>query len=192
MGKYVLKRIGLALVTVFLITAAIFFMTHVLPGNPAERILGNTAERANVVALEKELGIDKPLVTQYWKWLSDTASGDLGSSIQFSVGATGTEGATPVTEILLPALGYSLRLAALAFVVVVPLSIIGGVLGVLLGILFGWAVCRGLESEGLVFVLPFAQIAIFLVVSVLAGVVAAILPARRAAKLDVLAALQYE
>ena len=71
-------------------------------------------------------------------------------------------------------------------------SIIGGVLGVLLGILFGWAVCRGLESEGLVFVLPFAQIAIFLVVSVLAGVVAAILPARRAAKLDVLAALQYE
>ena len=128
MGKYVLKRIGLALVTVFLITAAIFFMTHVLPGNPAERILGNTAERANVIALEKELGIDKPLLTQYWKWLSDTASGDLGGSIQFSVGAIGTESRTPVTEVLLPALGYSLRLAALAFIVVVPLSIAGGVL----------------------------------------------------------------
>jgi peptide/nickel transport system permease protein len=127
-GKYVLKRIGLALVTVFLITAAIFFMTHVLPGNPAERILGNTAERANVIALEKELGIDKPLLTQYWKWLSDTASGDLGGSIQFSVGAIGTESGTPVTEVLLPALGYSLRLAALAFIVVVPLSIAGGVL----------------------------------------------------------------
>ena len=128
MGKYVLKRIGLALVTVFLITAAIFFMTHVLPGNPAERILGNTAERANVEALEKALGIDKPLLTQYWKWLSDTASGDLGGSIQFSVGAIGTESGTPVTEVLLPALGYSLRLAALAFIVVVPLSIAGGVL----------------------------------------------------------------
>ncbi|NDC45383.1 MAG: ABC transporter permease, partial [Actinobacteria bacterium] len=112
-----MKRIGLALVTVFLITAAIFFMTHVLPGNPAERILGNTAERANVIALEKELGIDKPLLTQYWKWLSDTASGDLGGSIQFSVGAIGTESGTPVTEVLLPALGYSLRLAALAFIV---------------------------------------------------------------------------
>lgn len=128
MGKYVLKRIGLALVTVFLITAAIFFMTHVLPGNPAERILGNTAERANVEALEKALGIDKPLLTQYWKWLSDTATGDLGGSIQFSVGAIGTESGTPVTEVLLPALGYSLRLAALAFVFVVPLSIAGGVL----------------------------------------------------------------
>ena len=128
MGKYVLKRIGLALITVFLITAAIFFMTHVLPGNPAERILGNTAERANVIALEKALGVDKPLLSQYWKWLSDTATGDLGGSIQFSVGAIGTEAGTPVTEILLPALGYSLRLAAFAFILVVPISIAGGVL----------------------------------------------------------------
>ena len=71
-------------------------------------------------------------------------------------------------------------------------SIIGGVLGVALGIVFGWAVCRGLESQGLVFVFPGWQIVVFLVVSVLAGVVAAILPARRAAKLDVLQALQYE
>jgi peptide/nickel transport system permease protein len=118
-GKYVLKRIGLALVTVFLVTAAIFFMTNVLPGNPAERILGNTAERSNVIALEKELGLDKPIVTRYWNWLSDTLSGNLGESVQYRA---------PVTEILLPALGYSLRLAALAFLLVVPLSILGGVL----------------------------------------------------------------
>jgi putative ABC transport system permease protein len=71
-------------------------------------------------------------------------------------------------------------------------SIIGGVLGVLLGILFGWAVCKGLESDGLVFVFPTSQIIIFLVLSIVAGVLAAILPARRAAKLDVLAALSYE
>ncbi|MEY3389039.1 MAG: hypothetical protein RLZ74_645 [Actinomycetota bacterium] len=119
MGKYVLKRIGLAFVTVFLVTAAIFFMTNVLPGNPAERILGNTAERSNVIALEKELGLDKPLLTRYWNWLSDTLSGNLGESVQYRA---------PVTEILLPALGYSLRLAALAFLLVVPLSILGGVL----------------------------------------------------------------
>ena len=71
-------------------------------------------------------------------------------------------------------------------------SIIGGVLGVLLGIMFGWAVCKGLESEGLSFVFPTVQIAIFLALSIVAGIVAAILPARRAAKLDVLEALQYE
>jgi putative ABC transport system permease protein len=71
-------------------------------------------------------------------------------------------------------------------------SIIGGVLGVVLGILFGWAVCKGLESDGLVFVFPTLQIIIFLVLSIVAGVLAAILPARRAAKLDVLEALSYE
>ncbi|MEY2774863.1 MAG: hypothetical protein RL218_88 [Actinomycetota bacterium] len=146
MGKYILKRIGLALVTIFLITAAIFFMTHVLPGNPAERILGNTAERANVIALEKALGVDKPLLAQYWKWLSDTASGDLGGSIQFSVGAIGTEAGTPVTEVLLPALGYSLRLAAFAFIFVVPLSIAGGVLA---GVNRGKRIDRVLTVGGL-------------------------------------------
>lgn len=137
MGKYVLKRLGLALVTVLLVTAAIFFMTHVLPGNPAERILGNTAERSNVLALEKELGLDKPLATQYWNWLSDTASGDLGESVQYRA---------PVSEILLPALGYSLRLAALAFLLVVPLSIFGGVLA---GVKRGKRVDRVLTVGGL-------------------------------------------
>jgi len=136
-GKYVLKRIGLALVTVFLVTAAIFFMTNILPGNPAERILGNTAERANVIALEKELGLDKPLVTRYWNWLSDTLSGNLGESVQYRA---------PVTEILLPSLGYSLRLAALAFVLVVPLSILGGVLA---GVKRGKRVDRILTVGGL-------------------------------------------
>jgi peptide/nickel transport system permease protein len=87
-GKYVLKRIGLAFVTVFLVTAAIFFMTNVLPGNPAERILGNTAERSNVIALEKELGLDKPLLTRYWNWLSDTLSGNLGESVQYRAPVT--------------------------------------------------------------------------------------------------------
>ena len=71
-------------------------------------------------------------------------------------------------------------------------AIIGGVLGVLLGILFGWAICRGLESDGFAFVFPTVQIVVFLVLSIVAGVVAAILPARRAARLDVLEALHYE
>ena len=71
-------------------------------------------------------------------------------------------------------------------------AIIGGVLGVLRGIMFGWAICRGLESEGFAFVFPTVQIVVFLVLSIVAGVVAAILPARRAARLDVLEALHYE
>ena len=71
-------------------------------------------------------------------------------------------------------------------------AIIGGVLGVLIGILFGWITAQGLAAEGIVFVLPIPTLLIFLALSIVAGVVAAILPARRAAKLDVLEALQYE
>ena len=119
MGKFVLKRIGLALVTLFIVTTAIFFMTHILPGNAAERILGPFAERENVIALEKKLGLDKPVYVQYAKWLGEALSGDLGDSVQFR---------SPVSDLLLPALGYSFRLAAMAFLIVVPLSILGGVI----------------------------------------------------------------
>ena len=119
MGKFILKRIGLALVTLFIVTTAIFFMTHILPGNAAERILGPFAERINVIALEKELGLDKPMYVQYWRWLSEALQGQLGDSVQYQ---------SPVSEILLPAIGYSFRLATMAFLIVVPLSIFGGII----------------------------------------------------------------
>ena len=94
-------------------------MTHILPGNAAERILGPFAERVNVIALEKELGLDKPMYVQYWRWLSEALSGQLGDSVQYQ---------SPVSELLLPAIGYSFRLASMAFLIVVPLSILGGIL----------------------------------------------------------------
>ena len=65
------------------------------------------AERENVLALEKELGLDKPIYTQYWNWLSEALNGRFGDSVQYQ---------SPVSELLLPALGYSFRLAAMAFV----------------------------------------------------------------------------
>ena len=119
MGKFIVKRIGLALVTLFIVTTAIFFMTHILPGNAAERILGPFAERINVIALEKELGLDRPMYVQYWRWLSEALQGQLGDSVQYQ---------SPVSEILIPAIGYSFRLATMAFLIVVPLSILGGII----------------------------------------------------------------
>ncbi len=69
---------------------------------------------------------------------------------------------------------------------------IGGVLGLIVGIFFGWVMIKGLEDQGLVFSLPIVQIAVFFLLAVVAGVLSAILPARRAARMDVLQALQYE
>jgi putative ABC transport system permease protein len=71
-------------------------------------------------------------------------------------------------------------------------SVIGGLLGVCVGLVFGWILTKGLSDQGIVFSVPVTFIVVVMIVAALAGVVAAILPARRAAKLDVLEALQYE
>ena len=71
-------------------------------------------------------------------------------------------------------------------------SVIGGLLGTAVGIVFGYVVTKQFGDQGLVFSLPYAQLAVFLVVAGVVGVLAAVLPARRAANLDVLQAVQYE
>jgi putative ABC transport system permease protein len=71
-------------------------------------------------------------------------------------------------------------------------ALIGGVLGTLLGIFLAIIVSRPIADEGFVLKIPFVSILIFLVLAALAGVLAAIPPARRASRLDVLEALAYE
>ena len=71
-------------------------------------------------------------------------------------------------------------------------AVLGGLLGVAVGIVFGYVMSTALEDEGLSFVLPIGTIIVFMLVAIVAGILAAIFPARRAAKLNVLDALQYE
>ena len=75
----------------------------------------------------------------------------------------------------------------------VIIAILGGLLGIVVGIGFGVALQKALESEGVtVLDIPVPQLLIYLVLAGLAGVLAAIFPARRAAKLNVLEAISYE
>jgi putative ABC transport system permease protein len=71
-------------------------------------------------------------------------------------------------------------------------SVIGGILGVVVGLFFGFVMAKGLENQGIQFSVPVGQLIIFLIVSAVVGVLAAILPARRASRIKVLEALQYE
>ena len=71
-------------------------------------------------------------------------------------------------------------------------ALIGAALGLPLGVLLAGILTRGLASQGVSFHLPLTQLVIFTLVAVIAGITAAVLPARRAARLDVLQALQYE
>jgi peptide/nickel transport system permease protein len=95
----------------------IFFAAQVLPGDVGRRILGPFADQASVDALNKQLGADRSVFVQYWDWFSNFVTGDLGESVQNR----------PVSDVLLDPLVASGKLALLAFVIVVPLAIAGGV-----------------------------------------------------------------
>jgi peptide/nickel transport system permease protein len=122
MARFLLKRLGLAIITLFLLSVIVFVAAQVLPGNVARRILGPFADQAAVDNLNRDLGTDKPLLTQYWNWISHFVQGDLGSSLAYHV---------PVSSLVGDALVHSFKLAAFAFVLVVPLAILGGVVAAL-------------------------------------------------------------
>jgi peptide/nickel transport system permease protein len=121
-ATYILRRLGLALVTLWLLSVIVFFAGQVLPGDPGRAILGPLAAQSAVHALDTQLGVDRPLLAQYWSWISGLAHGDMGVSYQFR---------TPVAPFIGAALVNSVKLAALAFVIVAPLGITGGVVAAL-------------------------------------------------------------
>ena len=122
MKRFLLRRLVLAFFTLFMLSLLVFFATHMLPGDVAKKILGPFADADAVKQLNHELGTDRPIPVQYASWLGNTLRGDLGQSLNYSV---------PVSEKLRTAVGLSARLAVLAFVLVVPASIFGGVIAAL-------------------------------------------------------------
>jgi peptide/nickel transport system permease protein len=122
MGRFLLTRLGLAAITLFLLSVLVFVGANLLPGDVARRKLGNLASQEAVDQLNHQLGTDKPILVQYWNWVSGLLHGDLGTSLSYRL---------PVSELIGPALLHSLKLAAFAFVMVVPLAIVGGVIAAL-------------------------------------------------------------
>jgi peptide/nickel transport system permease protein len=122
MTRFILKRIGLGLITLWLLSVLVFFMANVLPGNVARRVLGPFASPEAVAQLNHQLGTDKPLITQYLNQMKGYLQGDMGTSVSTR---------QPISDVLWPALGHSAKLALLAFIIVVPLSIFGGVVAAL-------------------------------------------------------------
>ncbi len=122
MAAYLAKRVALALVTLWILSLIVFIAGQILPGDPGRAILGPFAATSAVRALDHQLGVDRPLLTQYWTWFTGLLHGDFGESYQFRA---------PVGSFLGAALFNSLKLATLAFIIVVPLGIFGGVLAAL-------------------------------------------------------------
>ncbi|MGZ3145088.1 ABC transporter permease [Lentzea chajnantorensis] len=100
-----------------LVTAA-FLMIHLIPGDPVREALGLTAQPDVVAARREALGLDDPLLVQYWNYLGDLVRGDFGVSLVSG---------TPVADLIGDRLPATVQLAVLAFLVVVVVAVPVGV-----------------------------------------------------------------
>jgi peptide/nickel transport system permease protein len=85
--SYVIRRLLQLVPIVFGVTILVFFLIHLVPGDPARTMLGTHSTPQKVALLHHEWGLDKPLPVQYWRFLGRMVHGDLGSSLFYSVPA---------------------------------------------------------------------------------------------------------
>lgn len=118
MARYFLKLSGRLLLTLAVVSTAVFFLIRLTPGGPAVAMLGQDASPDAVARLNEKLGLTDPVFLQYWKFLTQLAQGDLGESLTNGLSVSGT---------ILSVLPHTLELAIAAL-------IIGKLVGITLGI----------------------------------------------------------
>jgi len=122
MTGYLARRLGQAVVVVALVTVIVFILLHLLPGGPARAQLGPRATPLAVATFNHEMGYDRPVPVQYWTWLTQLVTGNLGFSNTLN---------QPVSELIGQRLPKTLVLTVLAtllaLVVAVPLGVVQAV-----------------------------------------------------------------
>jgi peptide/nickel transport system permease protein len=111
---FIVRRLLLGLIVLFMVSIVVFAATQALPGDPARAILGRSATPASLAALRLKLHLDQPVFTQYWTWFTGLLRGNLGTSLAAQ---------EPVTTLLAPKLVNSGVLVAVSAIVSIPLSI---------------------------------------------------------------------
>jgi peptide/nickel transport system permease protein len=114
---FIVRRLLLGVVTLFVASVIIFAATQALPGDAARSILGRSATPASLAELRKQLGLNEPIVEQYTDWIGGVLKGDLGTSL-----ASGL----PVGELIGERIEYSAFLMLIAAIVSVPLAVLLG------------------------------------------------------------------
>ena len=118
MVRYLLRRLASAVVTLWLLATIVFLIVSVLPGDVGRRVLGPFALKEDVARYNHQIGTDRPLIRQYFTTIRRLFTLDFGNSYQT---------ASSVNKIIFPALFRSGKLALLAFVITIPISIAAGI-----------------------------------------------------------------
>jgi peptide/nickel transport system permease protein len=119
MARYAVRQLGYMALTLLVVSCAVFVLNEFAPGDVARKLLGAYATQEQVEHLTRQLGLDRPVLVRYVEYMGDVFTGNFGQSLTFKV---------PVAQILLERLANTTLLAAIAFVVIVPLAILFGVL----------------------------------------------------------------
>jgi peptide/nickel transport system permease protein len=114
LGEYVGRRLLQMIPVVFGVTVLVFFMIHLVPGDPARTVLGIQATPARVALVRHSWGLDKPVYVQYWKFMGRIAHGNLGDSLFYGVSAG---------HLVLQRLPVTLWLIVLATILAVAISV---------------------------------------------------------------------
>lgn len=122
MNRYIFtlifRRIGSGLLTLLIVSALVFFITSMLPGDAAQMILGQSATPETVAALRQQLGLDQPLIMRYFSWLAGMLQGDFGTSFASNL---------PVTQLVAQRIPATFQLAVTTTLVSVPLALFIGI-----------------------------------------------------------------
>ncbi|HVG88255.1 MAG TPA: ABC transporter permease [Gaiellales bacterium] len=116
-GPFIVRRILLGLLVLALVSVVVFAATQALPGDPARAILGRSATPTSLKALRDQLGLDQPVLQQYWDWVTGLLHGDFGTSLAAQI---------PVSDLLGERLVNSAFLVFTAGIISIPLSILIG------------------------------------------------------------------
>ncbi|KPP89077.1 MAG: peptide/nickel transport system permease protein [Rhodobacteraceae bacterium HLUCCA08] len=118
MGRYILKRLISAIPVLLGITIIVFLIMAMIPGDPAIAILGGYATADRIADLNRDLGLDQPLVARYFIWLGNMLTGDFGRSFSLN---------RPVLDEILERFNATLILAGVSFMMCSLLGILAGV-----------------------------------------------------------------
>lgn len=118
MVAFFAKRLGYLVLTMFVVSFAIYMISEFTPGDVARKVLGPFATQHQVELLTEQMGLNRPVIVRYFEWVGRLLTGDLGYSTVYK---------TEVNNIIWNRLGHTLILAAIAFAVIVPASILLGV-----------------------------------------------------------------
>ena len=122
MLRFLVRRILLTIPVVLGVATLVFSLIHLVPGDPVQAMLGESAAPADITELRGRLGLDRPLVVQYGRFLAGLAKGDLGTSL-----STNQPVAAAIGERLPATFELALAAMALAILFAVPLGIIAAV-----------------------------------------------------------------